>query len=101
MNNYHVYILLCADGTYYTGITTDIIRRVQEHNGSRKGAKYTCLRRPVRMAYLEESSDRSTAMKRERSIKRLSRRRKELLVQTWPGVENKPSHGHSPNPPPA
>ena len=78
--NYLVYILKCADETLYTGITTDIKRRVEEHNGSQKGAKYTKLRRPVELVYSEESENRSTASKREYAIKKLSRAEKLELI---------------------
>ncbi len=77
---YFVYILKCADETLYTGITTDIKRRVEEHNSSEKGAKYTKLRRPVDLVYSEESENRSTASKREYAIKKLSRAQKLELI---------------------
>ena len=79
--NYTVYILECADGTYYTGITTDITRRIDEHNHSPKGAKYTRVRRPVTLRYREEHSDKSQALKREMAIKRMKRSAKTALVQ--------------------
>lgn len=74
------YILECADGTFYTGWTTDLERRLKMHNAGR-GAKYTRLRRPVRVVYCESLSDRSAAQKRERALKRLSRDRKLELAQ--------------------
>ena len=77
---YFVYILQCADDTLYTGITTDIERRVEEHNSSDKGAKYTKLRRPVALVYSEESEDRSSASKREYAIKKLTRAQKLELI---------------------
>ncbi len=80
MMAYFVYILKCADETLYTGITTDIKRRVEEHNSSEKGAKYTKLRRPVDLVYSEESENRSTASKREYAIKKLSRAQKLELI---------------------
>ena len=64
----------------YTGITTDIKRRVDEHNDSDKGAKYTKLRRPVNLVYSEESLNRSTASKREYEIKKMSRLKKLELI---------------------
>ncbi len=73
MSNYFVYILECSDKTLYTGITTDIQRRLQEHNNSQKGAKYTRLRRPVSLVYSERCDDRSSASKREYAIKKLKR----------------------------
>lgn len=77
---YFVYILKCSDDTLYTGITTDIKRRVDEHNNSDKGAKYTKLRRPVALVYSEPSEDRSCASKREYAIKKLSRLQKLELI---------------------
>ena len=78
--SYIVYVLRCADNTLYTGITTDVTRRVEEHNSSDKGAKYTKLRRPVELVYSEESENRSTASKREYAIKKLSRLQKLELI---------------------
>ena len=77
---YFIYILECNDGTLYTGITTDVERRLDEHNHSDKGAKYTKLRRPVRLVYKELSKDRSSASKREYAIKKLSRNEKLELI---------------------
>lgn len=74
----YCYIVECADGTYYTGWTTDPARRVKMHNAGR-GAKYTRMRRPVKLVYMEEQPDRTTAMKRERAIKTLSREKKMKL----------------------
>lgn len=74
-----VYILRCADGTYYTGSTTDPARRLGEHNRG-KGCRYTAVRRPVEMIYLEEWETRSLAQQRENALKRLSRREKEALL---------------------
>ena len=68
---WRVYIVACADGTLYTGITNDLRRRLDEHNSGRMGAKYTRSRRPVRLVYCEDVSDRSAAAKREYIIKRL------------------------------
>jgi|TARA_B100000035_G_scaffold146591_2_gene124886 putative endonuclease len=76
-----VYIVECADGTYYTGITTDIQRRLNEHNYSFKSAKYTRSRRPVRLVYSEEASNRSEASKRECKIKKLSRQKKTKMIE--------------------
>ena len=75
-----VYIVRCADGTLYTGWTTDVERRVAQHNAGR-GARYTRMRRPVALVYREEAPDRSTAMRREVAIKKLDRERKERLVE--------------------
>ena len=84
---YCVYILQCADGTFYTGITTDIQRRLREHNGEvAGGAKYTHARRPVSLAYTAHMPDRATASREEHRIKRLSRQEKLALIsdQTQP-----------------
>jgi len=78
--SYYVYILKCSDATLYTGITTDLSRRLKEHNSSKKGAKYTMLRRPVELLYSEEHEDRSSASKREYAIKKLSREKKLELI---------------------
>ena len=74
-----VYILECADGTYYTGWTTDLDRRVAVHNAGR-GSRYTRLRRPVKLIYWEEHPDRSSAQRRELAVKRLPRARRMALV---------------------
>lgn len=77
---YSVYILECSDGSLYTGIAKDVRKRLEEHNSSEKGAKYTKARRPVKLLYTEEAQDRSAATKREYAIKKLSRLQKlELL----------------------
>ena len=76
-----VYILRCADDTFYTGVTTDISRRLDQHNGIIKnGAKYTRNRQPVTLVYQETSNSRSDACKREYAIKDLSRSEKERLI---------------------
>ena len=77
---YFIYILKCNDDTLYTGITTDVERRLSEHNSSPKGAKYTKARRPVTLIYTEELADRSSACKREYAIKQLSRDEKKALI---------------------
>jgi len=73
------YILECSDGSFYTGWSIDPDRRMQQHNAGR-GAKYTRYRRPVRLVYVEELPDRGSAMRRESSIKKMSRARKVKLV---------------------
>ena len=76
-----VYIVRCADGTLYTGIAVDVMRRVAEHNSNNLlGASYTRGRRPVALAYQEPAESRSAAAKREYEIKQLSRKKKEALV---------------------
>lgn len=78
MSTWFVYVLECADGTYYTGITTDVERRVAEHNCGRagKGARYTAARLPVSLVYQESAPDRSAASQREYVLKQLSRAQK-------------------------
>jgi putative endonuclease len=76
---HYVYVLECADGTYYTGYTTDVERRVAEHDAG-EGAKYTRGRTPVELRYTERYDSRSAAMSREHEIKSLSRAAKERLV---------------------
>ena len=78
--SFYCYILECVDGTYYTGWTTDPERRLKQHN-SGAGARYTRSRLPVKMVYLEPQPDRTTSMKRERAIKRLSREKKKKLFE--------------------
>jgi putative endonuclease len=77
---YFVYILRCSDDTLYTGITSDIQRRLHEHNFSKKGAKYTKARRPLTLVHVEELGDKSSASKREYAIKRLTRAEKLALI---------------------
>jgi len=75
-----VYMLRCADGSLYTGITTDVTRRVAEHNGDGDaGARYTRSRRPVRLVYAEAAASRAEATRREAAIKRLDRTHKLAL----------------------
>jgi len=78
---YYVYILQCSDNSLYTGITTDLERRVFEHNNSDKGAKYTKIRRPVILVYSEKYEDRSSASKREYAIKKLTREKKLSIIR--------------------
>lgn len=76
------YILECADGTYYTGWTTNPERRVAQHNKG-SGARYTKTRRPVRLMYLEEQPSRVDAMKREIAIKKMKRIGKRKLIEGY------------------
>ncbi len=98
MNNskWFVYILRCADNSLYTGITTDVQRRVQEHNSlqeingvikkGKKGARYTRTRQPVKLVYQETIESRSAASKRERVIKQLKKSGKEALLNERPTI---------------
>lgn len=81
MIKYYLYILKCKDATLYTGITTDLERRLKEHNNSTLGAKYTRGRRPVKLIYSQEFIDKSSALKEEGRIKKLSRLKKMELLQ--------------------
>lgn len=80
MGQNYTYIVECRDGTYYTGWTTDIDRRIRVHNAG-KGAKYTRSRLPVKLVYMEIWETKQQAMQREAYIKRLSRKEKEKLIQ--------------------
>jgi putative endonuclease len=78
---YHLYILKCSDNTLYVGITTDLKRRVEEHNSSALGAKYTRGRRPVELVYSQEFKNRSEATREESRIKKLSRTQKLAMIE--------------------
>ena len=80
MGEHYVYIVECSDGTLYTGYTTDVSRRVNEHNAG-TGAKYTAGRTPVALRYVERHPNRSAAQKREHEIKSWSRDTKERLIR--------------------
>lgn len=73
---YFLYILQCFDNTFYTGITTNLDRRIKEHNNSKLGAKYTKVRRPVKLVYSKDFLNRSEASIEESRIKKLSRSQK-------------------------
>ena len=81
---WHVYIVCCRDNSYYTGITTDLLRRMEEHNSARKGAKYTRTRRPVELVYSEKAASRSIATRREEQIKKLPLASKKELINCPP-----------------
>ena len=83
MMAWYVYILNCADNTFYTGITTEPRRRLHEHNhDDKKAAKYTRARRPLSMVYFELCESRSDAGSREYEIRKLSRAKKQLLADS-------------------
>lgn len=78
---YHVYIIECSDGSYYTGIARDVVLRIRQHNGLvLGGGKYTRSRRPVLLVYSEKCNSKSEALKRECEIKSLSREQKKHLI---------------------
>jgi putative endonuclease len=81
VEGWHVYIVQCADQTLYTGVAKDVDTRVSQHNNGR-GAKYTRGRRPVELVYSEPVADRSTALRREYAIKRMSTAKKFGLITT-------------------
>ncbi|MCL2559519.1 MAG: GIY-YIG nuclease family protein [Turicibacter sp.] len=80
-----VYMLQCSDGTFYMGYSTEVGRRVREHNESPKAAKYTRGRRPVRLVYYVECESRSDALKCERLLRKKSRVEKEKLMNEFDG----------------
>jgi putative endonuclease len=80
MSDWFVYMLRCADNSLYTGVTTDVERRVVEHNAKKSVTKYTRVRQPVSVAYQEKAESRSEACKRESQLKKLTKKDKEALV---------------------
>lgn len=93
--NWWVYILRCADGTLYTGSTTDVARRLSQHNVGR-GAKYTRARRPAELVYRELCGSRSAALRREAAIKGLSRAEKLALIARSGLTDSGPECGNAP-----
>lgn len=77
---YFVYLAKCADNSYYCGYTTDLKKRIESHNNSKVGAKYTRTRRPIKLTYFEEFTNLSEALKREFQIKKLDHKEKAELV---------------------
>jgi putative endonuclease len=89
MKTWHCYLLRCADGTLYCGITNDLEKRLNAHNAG-EGAKYTRGRTPVKLVYRETCEDKSAALKRELQIKRLPREEKiALYTESKPKVARK------------
>ena len=86
MGKNFTYILRCADGTLYTGWTTDLGRRLTAHNRG-TGAKYTRTRRPVTLVYWEALPSKEAAMRREWAIKQLTRREKLALIRAWAEIQ--------------
>ena len=82
--SWFVYILRCCDGTLYTGVTDDVQRRLAAHRAG-KGAKYTRGRGPLELVYTQEQPDKSTALRREFQIKKLTRPQKERLISAQHG----------------
>ena len=86
---YRLYILKCKDGTLYTGIATDLKRRLREHNFSKLGAKYTRGRRPVKLIWSRNFRNRSNASKEEARIKKLTRTEKLALIKSRPSLRGR------------
>jgi putative endonuclease len=80
--SWYVYIVICSDQTYYTGITKDLKRRLFEHNNQLKGAKYTRTRRPVELVYHAKMPDIQKALQEERKIKKWPKKKKLDLVKS-------------------
>ncbi len=80
---YYLYIVTCADRTLYTGITTDVQKRVDEHNKGKDGAKYTRSRLPVFLSYVKEVGEMSEALREEYKLKQLSREQKLALIKEY------------------
>jgi len=85
MSAWFVYLAICSDGTLYTGVTTDPVRRQHEHNSSSKGARYTRSRQPVALHVVAHFTTRSEALKEEHRIRNLKRATKlKMLESLWP-----------------
>lgn len=80
MTNYYLYILKCCGNTLYTGITTDLSRRLLEHQSGTKGAKYTAAHRPVELVYQQKFPNRSLASIEEARVKKMNKEKKLLLI---------------------
>ena len=87
MADHYVYVIECVDETLYTGYTTDVKRRVAEHDAG-DGAKYTRGRTPVTLRHVESFDSKSTAMSREHAIKSLTHAKKERLIESGPSEES-------------
>ena len=82
-----VYILLCSDKTYYTGVTMDLSKRIEAHNAGYDPSAYTYIRRPVRLLWSEELPTRKAALRLEKQIKGWSRKKKEALIRNaWDDI---------------
>ena len=77
---WYFYVVRCCDNSLYAGITTDVDRRVSQHNTSKRGAKYTRSRRPVALVHVEEFTSKSSALKKEAQFKKLPKRKKEETI---------------------
>ena len=79
---YYIYLLECSDKTYYCGYTKNLEKRVIAHNTSKRGARYTFVRRPVKLVWYTDSNDINYAIDREKQIKGWTRKKKEALIDT-------------------
>ena len=86
MHDWYVYIVRCRDGSLYTGIATDVERRMADHLAS-KGAKYLRGRGPLKLVFKKQVGKKGLALKVERKVKRLPRHKKEALIKTGAGIE--------------
>ena len=99
MKKSYVYILLCSDNSYYTGVTNDIARRLEEHNNS-NSISYTSIRRPLKLEYCQEFNDIKQAIALEKQIKGWSRKKKQALINDdWESLKLL-SRNHTQYPPP-
>lgn len=78
---WYLYVVECADGTLYTGITNNVSRRLHEHNNTKKGAKYTRVRRPVRLVWEKQYNNRSEAQSAEYQFKKLLHKQKWQIIR--------------------
>lgn len=81
MNESYVYILKCSDGTYYTGVTSNIDKRIEEHSNGLHSKSYTFSRRPVELVYYAKFTDINIAILKEKQIKKWSKAKKEVLIK--------------------
>jgi putative endonuclease len=86
MHDWYVYIVRCRDGSLYTGIATDVERRIADHLAN-KGAKYLRGRGPLKLVFKKQVGKKGRALKVEHKVKRLSRQKKEALIKTGAGIE--------------
>ena len=80
MSHYYVYILLCSDGKFYTGVTNNLDRRIEEHNSSKSPNSFTASRRPVRLVWYGQFTSVNYAIEKEKQIKRWSKAKKQALI---------------------
>jgi len=80
VKEWFLYVLRCSDGTLYTGVTTDVSRRLNEHNTSKRGSRYTRARRPVELVYWVDFENQSTAQVAEYNFKQMTREQKEKAI---------------------